>query len=233
MYKKKQSIKSFKYGGFISTLLISMCMFSSQSAQSEELHNLVFSVTQDSKAVMQDVSYPKLFGQDEKHHSDISAFRKWSGMFERFENQMLEDHDMEGLTELNQVLQKLTDKTLREKLVGVNDYINDFSFIPDHKNWQRGDYWATPIEFLKYGGDCEDYAIAKYISLRALGVSDHQMRIAVVQDTVLDMPHALLVVYDGADTLVLDNQSDQVLSSDDIDRYTPIYSISQTAWWKH
>ena len=40
------------------------------------------------------------------------------------------------------------------------------------------DYWATPVESLRKGeADCEDYAIAKYFTLRQLGVADDKLRI--------------------------------------------------------
>src|SRR5690606_36392050 len=104
----------------------------------------------------------------------------------------------------------------------------------DVKNYGMRDHWETPMEFLKRGkGDCEDYAMAKYISLRALGFRQDQMRMVIVFDHVMQMPHALLIVENDGESLVLDNQNPAVLSADDVSRYKPIYSISQVAWWRH
>ncbi len=84
--------------------------------------------------------------------------------------------------------------------------MNKVRYIGDQKNWGKSDYWATPIEFLTYGGDCEDFAIAKYVSLRALGVPDRAMRIAIVKDTQKGIAHAILIVYTEDGPMVLDNQ---------------------------
>ena len=52
----------------------------------------------------------------------------------------------------------------------MNRFFNNIRFRSDQKTWGKEDYWALPREFLNRGiGDCEDYAIAKYITLRRLG----------------------------------------------------------------
>jgi predicted transglutaminase-like cysteine proteinase len=91
----------------------------------------------------------------------------------------------------------------RKKIEAVNDYMNKVAFVPDSKNYGEKDHWATPMEFLARGGDCEDYAVAKYVSLRALGIPKDKMRIAIVNDEVMRMPHAVLIVYDRGQAMVL------------------------------
>ena len=82
---------------------------------------------------------------------------------------------------------------------------------PIADNYGRSDYWATPLEFFRRSGDCEDYVIAKYQSLRLLGWPPEALRLVVVQDVVRDLPHAVLAVYlDGA-IYILDNLSGTVL----------------------
>ncbi|WP_350563201.1 transglutaminase-like cysteine peptidase, partial [Psychrobacter sp. CAL346-MNA-CIBAN-0220] len=65
----------------------------------------------------------------------------------------------------------------------VNDFFaRNLRYQTDILLWKQNDYWATPLETLGRGlGDCEDYAIAKYISLRALGVSDDKLRLIYVK----------------------------------------------------
>jgi predicted transglutaminase-like cysteine proteinase len=53
--------------------------------------------------------------------------------------------------------------------VETNRFLNDWRYKPDDQNYGQRDYWATPLEFLRRSGDCEDYAIAKYVTLRELG----------------------------------------------------------------
>lgn len=65
------------------------------------------------------------------------------------------------------------------KLRAVNDFFNrSLRFTDDIEIWQQEDYWATPVEALVKGAaDCEDYAIAKYVTLRRLGVASDKLRI--------------------------------------------------------
>ncbi len=116
---------------------------------------------------------------------------------------------------------------------GVDQLLNQIDYVDDRDNYAKSDYWATPAEFFKNGGDCEDYAIAKYMALKSLGVRDDQMRIAIVNDMVKKIPHAILIVNTEEGALVLDNQSRETKRMDEITRYKPIFSINQTAWWLH
>jgi predicted transglutaminase-like cysteine proteinase len=176
---------------------------------------------------------PQLFGRSETRHTDLSPFTKWTGVLNRFKRDFDSSVEKPQIKKWLAFLGSLEGKSDAQKISAVNDYLNKVKFIPDSKNYGMRDYWATPAEFLSRGGDCEDYAVTKYISLLALGVPKSKMRIAIVQDYVMNMPHALLVVYQGATTKILDNQNPAILDSADISRYKPIYSISQVAWWKH
>jgi predicted transglutaminase-like cysteine proteinase len=52
-----------------------------------------------------------------------------------------------------------------------NRYFNTIPYFPDKVHWQMEDYWATPAETVaSHGGDCEDYAIAKYFALKERGI---------------------------------------------------------------
>ena len=82
-------------------------------------------------------------------------------------------------------------------------------------------------------GDCEDYAISKYVSLVHLGWPKENMRIVVLQDQNLNVAHAILVVYINDQALVLDNQIPQVIDSTRIKHYKPIFSITDGRWWLH
>ncbi|MCB1839662.1 MAG: transglutaminase-like cysteine peptidase, partial [Alphaproteobacteria bacterium] len=79
-----------------------------------------------------------------------------------------------------------------------------------------------------------DFAIAKYVALRALGVEEARLRIAIVHDKLKNIPHAILVVYTSEGALILDNQNKEVLNSDALrTRYRPIFSINREYWWLH
>jgi predicted transglutaminase-like cysteine proteinase len=181
------------------------------------------------KSVGQDAG--GLFGTSEVRSSDISAFTKWTAVMARFDQEMKSEGSSPVVQDWKNHLQALKGKSVREQIEGVNNFINGVRYIEDSENYHKSDYWATPIEFLSRGGDCEDFAIAKYASLRALGVSTDQMRIAIVQDKVKNIPHAILIVYSEGQSFVLDNQDKRVENSDNVNRYKPIFSINSSNWW--
>jgi len=118
-------------------------------------------------------------------------------------------------------------------LAKVNRYMNRSPYIVDPVNWGVPDYWATPQEFFFKDGDCEDYAISKYVTLLRLGVKPAQMRLVILQDENLRAAHAVLAVLVDGKQYILDNQIDQVLTHDRILHYRPVYSINQDGWWLH
>ncbi|MEH6545883.1 MAG: transglutaminase-like cysteine peptidase [Sneathiella sp.] len=120
-----------------------------------------------------------------------------------------------------------------EQLNRVNRHMNLFRYILDPVNWGVRDYWEIPKEFFARFGDCEDYAIVKYFTLRALGWSADDMKIVVLQDMNLGIAHAILVVEFNGENLVLDNQIGQVINANRIKHYRPIYSVNEIGWWRH
>jgi predicted transglutaminase-like cysteine proteinase len=112
-------------------------------------------------------------------------------------------------------------------------FVNGWEYRTDVANYGRSDYWATPFEFFRRSGDCEDYAIAKYRSLRLLGLPADQLRMVVVQDVVRDLPHAVLAVYLEDEVYILDNQTDAVLPQARVPHYVPYYSVNEVTRWAH
>jgi predicted transglutaminase-like cysteine proteinase len=122
----------------------------------------------------------------------------------------------------------------REQLELVNRYINGAPYVSDARNWDRLDHWAIPSELFARGGDCEDYVIAKYLSLRQLGVPAEKLRIVAVQDLRRGEDHAVLTVESGGKLMVLDNHYRRVRSWDDLRAdYVPYYSLNEDGVWMH
>lgn len=177
--------------------------------------------------------HPKLFGSTEKRSRSLKAFTKWTGMFKRF-NAALNSTSAQGeIAKFRKDLVSLKGLPLNKMASRVNDMMNAKRYITDAKNYGQNDYWATPVEFFKRGGDCEDYAIAKYTALRMLGVPENRLRVAIVQDMQKNIPHAVLIVYTDRGAIVLDNQIKAATSASRIRHYKPIFSINQDAWWLH
>lgn len=184
-------------------------------------------------SIGQAASYPELFGSGEKRSSDLSAFTKWSAMFSRFDRDLKDGKSQKIVANWKSNLEAMRGLPLDEMASRVNGMVNQVRYINDSKNWGKSDYWETPVEFFSKGGDCEDFAITKYASLRALGVPDNRMRIAIVKDTQKNIPHAILIVYTDKGPYVLDNQIKTMTASASIRHYKPIFSINRTAWWLH
>ncbi len=177
--------------------------------------------------------YPALFGADEKRSTNLKAFTKWSDMFERFDANLDDANTDKIVAGLKAELSEFKSSSILDMAHKVNDMMNKKKYIVDSKNWGKSDYWATPVEFMARGGDCEDFAIAKYVALRALGVPENRMRIAIVQDLQKNIPHAILVVYSEKGAVILDNQIKSVRPDRRIAHYKPIFSINREAWWLH
>lgn len=178
-------------------------------------------------------SFPALFDASERRSGNLEPFTKWTSMFGRFEKAATQAQGQRIMTDWKRDLMAYQGMPLRQMAESVNALVNRTEYIEDTNNYGQSDYWATPIEFFTRGGDCEDFAIAKYVSLRALGVPENRMRIAIVQDMKKNIPHAVLIVYTDDGAMVLDNQNKRALDTSSITHYKPIFSINRTAWWLH
>lgn len=165
----------------------------------------------------------KLFGTREVASNDISAFKKWTTILSRLDRVQFDHSKTAQFENMN----------MTEQVAAVNNYVNKVRYIEDKKNYGKTDYWAMPAEFFARGGDCEDFAIAKYAMLKQLGIPESKMRLAIVQDKIKNIPHAVLIVYTDNGPMLLDNQIKQTSQVASVNRYKPIYSINASGWWRH
>ena len=117
-----------------------------------------------------------------------------------------------------------------EQLWAVNRFFNrQLRFVDDSQNWRQNDYWASPIEALVKGaGDCEDYAIAKYFTLRRLGVPSEKLRITYVKALRYNQAHMVLTYYatPSAMPLVLDNLISEIRPASQRKDLLPVYAFN-------
>ena len=164
----------------------------------------------------------------------VVAHPKWLGMLDRFQGGAKACESATCTTKgWNEFIAELKGQDLKTQLKEVNRAFNAHKYILDIKNWGEEDYWATPYQFLKKHGDCEDYAISKYFTLKALGVPVDDMRVVALQDQNLNLGHAVLVVYVGDEPMLLDNQIASVVPANSIRHYNPVFSINESGWWLH
>ncbi len=123
----------------------------------------------------------------------------------------------------------------QEKLEAVNTFFNaNVLFINDINLWQQEDYWATPIEMLSIGaGDCEDYSIAKYFTLKAIGVAEEKLRITYVKATEIGQAHMVLTYFETKRSipLVLDNLKVDIQPATERTDLVPVYSFNGAGLW--
>jgi len=122
-----------------------------------------------------------------------------------------------------------------EKLERVNHFFNSMIlYVNDIDLWKVQDYWATPIEFLcKKAGDCEDFAIAKYFTLKAMGMPEEKLNLAYVKALQYGIAHMVLTYYSdpGAEPLVLDNYVDHISPASKRPDLLPVFSFNAAGLW--
>lgn len=139
-------------------------------------------------------------------------------------------------------LQEMMSGVLRQDEAGKLDAVNQFYnrnvlFRDDTEVWGLVDYWASPIEMLGQGqGDCEDYAIAKYFTLIALGMPSAKLRLVYVRATVGGalQAHMVLAYYasPGAEPLILDNLIGELRLASRRPDLAPVFSFNSDGLWQ-
>ena len=133
-----------------------------------------------------------------------------------------------------EILRNYPNRPIDVQLQAVNDFFNQIRFVSDIKHWKKEDFWATPLEMLiSNGGDCEDYSIAKYFTLRELGIPEKHLRITYVKALELDQAHMVLTYAPtGKPPLILDNLDKKIRPASERKDLKPIYSFNGRGLWK-
>lgn len=132
------------------------------------------------------------------------------------------------------LINQKADQNDLDKLELVNNFFNRMEFVDDLNHWGMEDYWATPIEFLgTKGGDCEDFSIAKYFTLKAMGVAEEKLNLTYVKALQYNVHHMVLTYYaePDAEPLVLDNFVKDIRPATERVDLIPIYSFNGTGLW--
>jgi len=125
----------------------------------------------------------------------------------------------------------------QEKLSAVNTFFNRrMLFENDIVIWRQNDYWATPLEFFGQGaGDCEDFAIAKYMSLLMVGVPAEKIRMIYVRANIGGRSEAHMVLgyfeTPTAEPLILDNLIGSIRPASSRTDLSPVFSFNGQGLW--
>jgi predicted transglutaminase-like cysteine proteinase len=113
---------------------------------------------------------------------------------------------------------ELANRTINESIRYVTDLVQHG--VPD--------LWLSPLAVLASGqGDCEDYAIAKYVALREAGVAADDLELLLVRDQAVRQDHAVLAVRHEGRWLVLDNRHPALLETAKLTHFTPLYVLDE------
>jgi predicted transglutaminase-like cysteine proteinase len=190
------------------------------------------------------------FDTPETYYAEASALPAWAHMLERHASErstitdcLATEEQCAGIFKgLRHNIQKGADLEPHDQLRLVNRYINKRRYRRDRKQVSLSvadggqaklrNQWSTLLEFLNRGGDCEDYATAKYFLLRELGFQAEDMRIVVSFDRSVRAHHAVLAIRqsDGSSWLM---ETDNTIRRSRQRGYRFIYAINENGIWDH
>lgn len=158
--------------------------------------------------------------------------RKWVNMITRHQAQnrdaaLREDYACPWNRACREVRSSMTSAAMFDK---VETLLWDVPYVSDFKH-AGGDLWSTPREFLRSGGDCEDFAIARYFLLRSAGIPVENLAVMVCFDRMRgNRAHAITTCDIYNKVYTFDNQSPGPGTDWPLDRYKPLYSINENMW---
>ncbi len=134
------------------------------------------------------------------------------------------------LNSLLVMMEKQTGLPEEQIAINVNRFFNQLEFRSDLKVWNKSDYWASRLEFLGKGqGDCEDYAVAKFLTMIQLGVPSERLFLTYVRAKGFPDPAHLVTTYykePGTIPFVLDNYVKKILPATKRPDLVPVYSFT-------
>jgi len=161
---------------------------------------------------------------------------KWLGVERKLDDERVQlalcDGDRARCTspaalQLLAIVDKARARDGRARLGEINRAIN-LAIRPMSDMAQHGqiDVWSSPLDTFTTGaGDCEDYAIAKFVALRLAGVSPDDLRIVVMRDTIRGEDHAVAMARLDDHWLTLDNRRMAMIEDADLRNYRPLFVI--------
>jgi len=148
---------------------------------------------------------------------------------------------IEAVKAWRDLLHESSGKGESEQVLKVNDFFNrKIRFDEDINIWGTSDYWATPLEVLGRGvGDCEDYAIAKFATLKLLGIPLQKLQLTYVKARIggpsssTTQAHMVLSYYPtpDSDPMVLDNLIADIRPASRRPDLTPVFSFNSEGVW--
>jgi len=182
------------------------------------------------------------FDATEDFFAPAAHWSAWQDTLDRHQSERETIHECLGnedacprrLKGLRHILLKGAELELEQQIRLVNRYINRHRYKDDRISSRSatGNQWETLTEFLRRGGDCEDFAVAKYFVLREFGVEAEDMRIVIGRESRRATHHAMLAIRFEGDVWLLENDNSIHRNGfQDINRF--VYAINEQGIWDH
>lgn len=139
--------------------------------------------------------------------------------------------------DLEQLLDEVSAGEPEEWTERINGFFNrHMRYVEDDELFGQPDYWASPVEAIGHGaGDCEDFAIAKYLFLRELGVDNSKLRLIYVRARIAGSTRAHMVLgyypQPQAEPLILGSLVDLIVPARQRTDLTPVFSFNSEGIW--
>jgi predicted transglutaminase-like cysteine proteinase len=115
----------------------------------------------------------------------------------------------------------------------VHELVNEQPYREDSEQFGRADVWQSPLSFALRGGDCEDFAIAKYFLLRLLGMPAADLRVTVLTGRDRSEVHAVLLARLNGEWLVLDNRLEEPRPLRGYEGWILQYGVSEAGGFRY
>ncbi len=178
------------------------------------------------------------FGLFASHLSGGGLLAKWQGVQRRLDDEMVQLALCEGdpdrcaspaALQFLAIVDIAKGHDGRARLGQINRAIN-LAIRPVGDLEQHGqiDMWSSPLATLSRGaGDCEDYAIAKFIALQRAGISSDDLRIVIMRDTIRGEDHAVAAARLDGQWLTLDNRRMAMVEDAQVRNYRPSFVLDR------
>ena len=205
-------------------------MFRTIFATTVVLCAMVFGAAAEPKENLPPAALPLLAKRYHVLGNNLGDFDKW--------NTFIADHEKLGGLSPDQALfaKKLTSLSVRNMLIRVQHFVSKsggYHYASDQVIYGVEDYWAPPRLFRnRKRGDCEDFALLKYMLLRGAGIPATSLYVTLVTKTGLPTPHMILIVaLDEKTLIVLDNFENTPKIYDQDSPYRLMYAVNEDGWW--
>ena len=186
-------------------------------------------------------AHAPLFGSREVYSDSTWRFAQWTDMLARADAEFEDaQHVCTSLNDTHCVpaewqalVDQLKGHDLHEQIDMVNQAMNRHPYVTTMQNWHRSMYWETAFEFLRYGGQCQDYAIAKYLLLRAAGVPADRCAWSCCATprsaSITPCSRSMSMASRYCSTIC----AATLCPASSVSDYRPYYSINENGWWYH